>query len=465
MHRTKQWLLFAVSVLFVMKASAQNNSPFSRYGIGDDYANQNAQYLGIGGMTAAFSDQQALNTSNPASYGKMHTMGAMGGLATYDLGFNINSHSLKSLDPTGTYKSNNFSPAYFSMGIPLAKSGLGMVIGLKPLSSINYSILQHNSLPVSGYPDSLRRYNTLYGGSGGLNQVFLGVGKKLGHLSVGLNIGYDFGKKDIKTQTAYDSIYSGGTDPSTAVTSGSIKDMHTAYGGFVWEGGLQYEIPLTEKKDPETNITTSSSITIGATLSLKQDITSKKTTSFFTYYAQDPDNPIAQDTIQKTDEVKGTISLPMSYKVGIMYNNFQENIDRWGAGLEYNSTRWGSDYREDGIAETNYADNWMIRGGVYFRPSPLRGKNMFSRARYSVGFFTGKDKLVLDQQDYKIQAVTLGMGFMLRNFNRTSRQYSMINAALELGKRGGQDNNISETYFKLTVGFSLSDFWFIKRRY
>ncbi|HTN36748.1 MAG TPA: hypothetical protein VL053_06710 [Arachidicoccus sp.] len=465
MHRTKQWLLLSVSVFFFMKANAQINSPFSRYGIGDDYANQNTRYLGIGGMTAAFSDQQALNTSNPASYGEMRTMGALGGLATYDLGFNINSHSLKSIDPAGTYKSNNFSPAYFSMGIPLAKKGFGMVFGLKPITSINYGIKEQNSVPVSGFPDSVKNYNTVYSGSGGLNQVFVGLGKRFGHLLIGANVGYDFGKRDIKTQTAFDSSYSSGADPSTAVTRGSIKEAHTALGGFVWEGGLQYEIPLTKKVDAETKITTSSSLTIGATIGLKQDIKTKATNSFYTYYANDPDNPIGQDTIQNSSEVKGTITLPMTYKLGIMYNNYQENVDRWGVGAEYNSTSWGSDYRENGIAEPSYADSWMLRGGVYFRPSPLRGKNMFSRARYSVGFYTGKDKLTFGNNDYNTQAVTLGMGFMLRNFNRTSRQYSLVNAAFEVGRRGDNSNNVSESFMKFSLGFSLSDFWFIKRRY
>lgn len=90
---------------------------------------------------------------------------------------------------------------------------------------------------------------------------------------------------------------------------------------------------------------------------------------------------------------------------------------------------------------------------------------MFSRARYSVGFYTGKDKLTFGNNDYNTQAVTLGMGFMLRNFNRTSRQYSLVNAAFEVGRRGDNSNNVSESFMKFSLGFSLSDFWFIKRRY
>lgn len=449
-------------VCFIYKAQAQINSPFSRYGVGVDHSSLNPRYIGIGGMSAAFSDQQALNTGNPASYGDLHTIGPAGGLATFDLGFDISSHNLKSADPLGSYKSNDFRPSYFTLGMPIAKSGLGMVLGLRSLTDINYNIKEQGSLPVQGYPDSTRMFNTLYQGSGGLNQVFLGLGKRIHHLSLGVNLGYDFGKRSISTQTAFDS--SSATDPTTAATQGSIYNDRKAFGGFVWEAGLQYELPLTDRTDPDTKIRTTSSLTLGATLSTSQKITSKTNTSFYKYYASDPDNPISQDTVYTTGEVKGKVTLPNTYKLGLMYNNYQDNIDRWGVGAEYNSTSW-SQYKEDDQSQPYYKDSYMVRGGVYFRPNPIRGKSMFSRARYSVGFFTGKDKLVFDNSQYKIQALTLGMDFMLRNYVRTSRQYSQINTALEIGRRGSNQNNVTESYLKFSVGFSLSDFWFTKRRY
>ena len=452
-----------VLICFIQRAESQINSPFSRYGLGVDYLSQNPRYQGIGGMTAAFSDQQALNTSNPASYGELRTLGPAGGLATFDLGFDISSHNLKSLDPAGTYKSNYFRPSYFTLGMPIAKKGFGLIFGLRSLTNISYNIKEENSLPIHGFPDSVRHYTSVFEGSGGLNQVFMGLGKRLGHLSVGVNIGYDFGKRENRTKTAFDSSRT--INPEDASTQGSIKNVRMAVGGFVWEGGLQYELPLTHKVDPETKIHTNSSLTLGATLSLSQDLTSKTNTTFFTYFANDPDNPIGQDTVVNSGEVRGKVTLPRSYKIGLMYNNYMENIDRWGVGVEYNNTSWGSDYKENGVNEPAYANSDMIRAGVYFRPSPLRGKNIFSRARYSAGFYTGNDKLVFDGKQYKIQAFTLGMDFMIRNFVRTSRQYSLINVAAQFGRRGSDENNVSESFMKFSVGFSLSDFWFTKRRY
>ena len=45
--------------------------------------------------------------------------------------------------------------------------------------------------------DSMR---TLYEGKGGMNQVFAGLGKKLGNLSIGVNGGYEWGRKQIGTK-------------------------------------------------------------------------------------------------------------------------------------------------------------------------------------------------------------------------------------------------------------------------
>jgi hypothetical protein len=36
---------------------------------------------------------------------------------------------------------------------------------------------------------------------------------------------------------------------------------------------------------------------------------------------------------------------------------------------------------------------------------------------------------------------------------------------LELGQRGNSSSIVKENFFRLAVGFSMSDIWFIKRKY
>ena len=64
----------------------------------------------------------------------------------------------------------------------------------------------------------------------------------------------------------------------------------------------------------------------------------------------------------------------------------------------------------------------------------------------------------------KTTAVTLGMGVRLK-VQRYSNQQTMINLAAEIGKRGTNVNNVTENFFKLSLGLSLSDLWFQKRKY
>jgi hypothetical protein len=44
-------------------------------------------------------------------------------------------------------------------------------------------------------------------------------------------------------------------------------------------------------------------------------------------------------------------------------------------------------------------------------------------------------------------------------------QLTMINVAFEYGRRGNDKNILRESLFRFSVGFSLSDFWFVKRKY
>jgi hypothetical protein len=40
-----------------------------------------------------------------------------------------------------------------------------------------------------------------------------------------------------------------------------------------------------------------------------------------------------------------------------------------------------------------------------------------------------------------------------------------LNLALQVGQRGGGASNFKENFVQFTVGYSLSDVWFNKRKY
>ena len=64
----EQSVFVVFGLILSLNLSAQENSPFSRYGLGDLYPAQNIAARGMGGISAAYSNEQALNSVNPASY-------------------------------------------------------------------------------------------------------------------------------------------------------------------------------------------------------------------------------------------------------------------------------------------------------------------------------------------------------------------------------------------------------------
>ena len=97
MHSAKLTIAKFLSVLFVVfglytAASAQENSPYSRYGLGDLTPNQNIFTRGMAGISAASIDNRSINFTNPASLSTI-------GLTIFDIGAEVDIRTLKSSSP------------------------------------------------------------------------------------------------------------------------------------------------------------------------------------------------------------------------------------------------------------------------------------------------------------------------------------------------------------------------------
>ncbi|MCR6719329.1 MAG: hypothetical protein NVV59_03345 [Chitinophagaceae bacterium] len=63
---------FAISLIltaYSLPASAQDNSPYSRFGLGDLVPNTNINTRAMGGISAGYTDFKSINYNNPASFG------------------------------------------------------------------------------------------------------------------------------------------------------------------------------------------------------------------------------------------------------------------------------------------------------------------------------------------------------------------------------------------------------------
>ena len=452
------FVLFCVSVI----SYSQENSPFSRYGLGDIYPQQNITSRGMGGVSSTYTSSQAINTINPASYGSLS-------LVTYDFAVSVDARSLLSANPVAKYKSINLLPSYLQLGLPLTKSknGAALVFGLRPATRINYSVeegslIHYDSL---GITDSLHK---LYEGDGGLNQVFFGLGKTwrnktkpANSFSLGFNAGYEWGGKFISTKIDFpaDSIY------EAWYRSNSTDTTH--YWGMFFNPGIMASFTLKEITDPLTKAKSAYVLMIGGSGMLEQDLKANRNIArqTFAYNTNSDGEIIPIDSISNQTDIKGKINIPISFNGGVAVSKMLANgyIKKWSIGIDYSSTPW-SKYLYYGQHD-QLNDSWMIRGGAEFSPNPLGNKSIFSTGIYRVGYYRGKDYINADGNGYSVQAFTFGYSFNLRKYHSYDNQFTMINTAIEFGKRGTNVNNVTENFFKFSLGLSLSDIWFIKRKY
>jgi hypothetical protein len=122
-------------------------------------------------------------------------------------------------------------------------------------------------------------------------------------------------------------------------------------------------------------------------------------------------------------------------------------------------TNW-SDYSNYGIGDSlsDHATRFSIGGE--FTPDPLSVYGYFQRVTYRLGFYYGSDYVRLHETDLNYYGITLGASFPFK------RGADRLQTALEFGRRGTEQHGLVQmNYFRLHLGISLNDRWFIKRKY
>lgn len=425
MHK-KSSLLAVIQIFSVLVIRAQvENSPYSRYGLGDKVPGMNILNRGMGGVSAAYSDFQSVNFINPASYSQLK-------LTTFDFGLEIDSRTIRSIDPPKKF--NGVSPiiSYVQIGIPLTKNW-GMNFGLKPVTRINYSIDRRSSTSF----DSL---HTRFEGDGGTNEVFFGTGYKIGNFSLGANLGYLFGSKNYHTYT---------TILPDSINPFHYRSNHTNqvnFGGFVVNGGIQYNQKLGKTL----------SLQLGAYGNMQTEMKASEDVIVETFSETANGNVRIDSIFSRTDD-EGKLQYPASYGAGMIL----KNGERWLLGVDYSAAKW-SQYRLFNVQD-NVQDSWKLSVGGQVIPNYLNPRSYWGRVAYRAGFSFGKDYVAADG-DLDMFTFSLGLGLPMRRPNY-SNQVSMINTSLEFGQRGNKENIVKENFFRLSFGLTLSDIWFQKRKY
>lgn len=418
--------------------NGRDNNPYSKYGIGELLNGNNTVLRGMGNVSSAFSSSTLINTDNPASYSFLK-------LTTFELGgtgsMRTTHGTLNGVDQS--YRTGTASLSYMALAVPLKKEGGGgFTIGFRPYSRTYYNLattVSGNSTPPFAIDSSTLRYN----GDGALNYAFLGGSAKIKGLSLGFNFGYLFG--NMSSNTTLVPIYT--TSTIREYMSAFISNTRT--GGIMWNGGLQWQIKLDSF----------STLRVGATASLSQKVRQHYQESNYVIY--NFSDTVVRDTAFSTGEIRGTMTLPLSYSAGVMYTR----NDKWSLGIDYRATQW-SGFNSSlnpamnlNIAESSYK---LSLGGEY-TPDINDIRNFLARVTYRVGAYTGTDYITLKNTTLSYYGFTAGASIP---FKRNMQQVASMHAAVDYNKLGTTDNGLlRQNGMRFTIGFSIATRWFDQYKY
>ena len=408
----------SIGLLFSLVSFAQEGtaSPYSFYGIGDVKFGGTAENRSMGGISV-FPDSIHVNLQNPAQFASLKfTTLSVGG--TYS--------NVKFKTESQQEKARRTTLDYLAVGIPAGKLGFGF--GLMPYSSVGYKIQKFadSNSPIT------RRYN----GVGGVNKAFVGFGYKLSkNFNIGADIQYNFGTIETKSLRFVDGVQFGTRELN-------VSDIQ----GFNFTTALTYQNKLTDK------LTFFGSFIFSPEAKLKlENSRNIATVQFFSQGGESVVDPVDVD-VENT-----TLKLPTKFAFGAGFGQ----VRKWLVGGEVtlqNTSDLGNRFNDIDNVEFENSSRYSLGG--YFIPNYNSYSSYFKKVTYRGGLRYENTGLIINDKSIEDFAVNLGLGLPMAG------TFSNINVGLEIGKRGTQYYGlVEENYVNISIGLSLSERWFIKRKY
>lgn len=413
-------IIVVISIFYSLTSSGQEqtSSPYSSYGLGETKHKGTADVKALGGLGIA-GDSINVNLLNPASYSKIKlTSFVVGGTTSFT---EIQNNNISD-------KSKRTSLDYLLVSIPFKK--IGITFGLMPYSSVGYKT-KSNLTELDGS----ERFKTKIG-SGNINKFFTGFAYTLNkNLSIGIDFGYHFGTTE---NDFTESLY------SPIILQYSSKERNTSKtNGYSINTGIQY----SKKISPKLNLLTS--FTFSPETKFKN--TNERVIATVTY-----SNSGSEASFDVSDVVTTKIDMinPAKFSFGAGIGEAK----KWLIGTDItfiNNKKLVNRFDQGSAA--SFENSTRIAVGGYFVPKYDSFSNYLNRIVYRAGFRYENTGLVINNTSINDYGMNFGLGLPVG--------LSRINLGLEVGKKGTTSNNlVEENYFNLSIGLSLNDIWFKKRK-
>lgn len=404
----KRYYIILVALLWSIGLSAQNmtTSPYSRFAYGDLNENVPTAYRAMGGVGFGMRSNRAINPSQPASYTSCDTLTFMFDIA--------GSACWSRYQDAGGHKNvANGNLEYITLQFPLWKQWIAMSVGLLPYSSVGYNITLSDSTAGGAY-----HYTKNYNGEGNISEVYGGLSFNICNwFALGANFYYMWGDLNHMRDLSFTETGLNATIQDELLTVSSVRLRYGAQFFHSWGDH---------------------SINVGAVFENKMPLNS----SLYLIETE------TEDTIPKYE---GLFQTPMMWGVGASYN--------WAHRLTV-----AFDFERQCMASALYngapgslsglQDKNRYAFGAEYRHNPY-GRKYVERMLWRAGVSV-QDEYLVSIGAKRITA-TIGVGFPLWSVN------SMVNLGLEYTHRGSPAG-LEENMLRFTIGVSVAENWFFKRR-
>ncbi len=434
-HKEMNYLLTAAALLLGGSASAQGlgNAPYSRIGLGEYNPNVGGvRQAGMGGAGLAAPNAINVNELNPALLCYVNR-------TTFEAGFNGQYKTVRNATAQG--RSGSGTLGYLALAVPLSAKW-GAAVGLKPLSAVEYesNILQAGDgtrLPIGDF--ALNQYK----GTGGLSEAYFGQGLLLGkNLSLGATASYVFGTVDETNGTTIQQA-------NGITTDKAVDRIHTHYSDFSFRAGAHYRHALGSKLFAN----------VAGVYSFAANLAARRTS---TQERQDLNGALTAAPTQ-TSDVRGYSLRPAQTQLGLSIDNNKN----FSFNLDASQQQW-SKFSSFGVQDQPLRDTWRGAIGGEFTPDPGSVDHYFKRVSYRVGASLAQMPYYFGGQTLYDRNVTWGFAFPLPS--SSALDATTFSLAFAYGRRGNTErvasggSNVQESYIRGTLGVTLNNRWFIKRR-
>lgn len=313
---------------------------------------------------------------------------------------------------------------YLNFSFPILTNKWTSSFGITPYSSVNYK-----SFTVDSLDNNQTVVSTQFSGSGGLTSLRWANGFRISkELYLGVRSSYVFG-------TIENDAISVIEDNQVANNAIEFNDR-SSYKGVTLELSAGYRKELGDER----------ALNFGVVYELKKDLKGKSNQTFASLGGGL--RTLTERTVN--ENVPISFTLPSSIGLGVAY---QLN-NTFLIGMDLKSTNW----KNAGADGDAFENTTKIGIGGQWTPDFNSVNQYLKRITYRMGVSFGNLPYTINGQTIQEFGINFGLSLPVGASN--------LDLAFKYGGLGStQDDLIRETYFRLVIGATINDRWFIKRRY